>query len=109
MPHSVFFVFVESPNEFASFLLEQTSETIKKGDSDYGLRWLVLTGKHSFLYLAKCFFIAVALYGAYFLVVRRNCFSCKKRWQLMVLAMLSMVIFLYVWTYVRLVFMFPYK
>lgn len=104
-----YFVFVESPNEVVASFMEQTSKTVQKGNSEYGFKWLLLGEIDSFMYMTKCFFIAVALYGAYYLIVRRNCFSCKKGRQLMVLAMLSIVVLLYAWTYVSPVFMFPYK
>lgn len=104
-----YFVFVESPNKVVASFLEQTSETMQKGNGEYGLKWLIMTEIVSILYLTKCFFIAVALYGSYFLVVRRNCFSCKKRWQLIILSMLSISVLLYAWTYVSPVFVFPYK
>lgn len=104
-----YFVFVESPNEVVTSLIEQTSETVQKGNSEYGFKWLLLGEIESLMYLAKCFFIAVALYGAYYIIIRRNCFSCKKRRQLIILAMLSVVILLYAWMHVSPVFMFPYK
>lgn len=104
-----YFVFVESPKEVVAFLIGQTGKTVQKGSDEYGMTWLILQMGESLMYLAKCFFVAVVLYGGYYLIVRKNCFLCKKRWQLIVLAILSIIILIYAWTYVSPVYNFPYK
>ena len=104
-----YFVFVEAPNEVVASLIEQTGKTVQRGNNEYGLMWLLLQMGESLLYLAKCFFVAVVLYGGYYLIVRKNCFLCKKRWQLIALAILSIIILIYAWIYVSPVYNFPYK
>ena len=104
-----YFVYVESPKEVFAFLIDQTGKTVQRGNNEYGLTWLLLQMGESLLYLSKCFFVAVFLYGGYYLIVRKNCFLCMKRWQLIILAILSMFILLYAWIYVSPVYNFPYK
>lgn len=104
-----YFVFVESPREFMGFIVGEANKTITRGDGAYGIKWLFVWSGESLMYLAKCLFVAVVLYGSYYLLVRRNVFRLEKRWQVLVLALFSMVVLIYAWTNVSPVSKFPYK
>lgn len=95
-----YFIFVESPKEVMSFLLDQSANTIKRGKQDYGIlflcAWLYQTG----IYLLRCGIAAVLLYvcyqyGKHFKSTRHQ----WKRWSWTLIS--SSIVLLYLWKYMQ--------
>ena len=92
-----YFVFVESPKEVFESLLDETQKVVNNGGNEYGLSFLVAWIEDAIMYLCKCAFVAIALYGVSY-VAKKRIDNNLARWGL--LFGTSFLILWYSWRYV---------
>lgn len=93
----LYFVVVESPEEIFSFIETETKNVVNRGEADYGILFLIEWILNAVKYLCKFFFMAIFLYCAYILIIKRHVIHFDKTVNYVIWGITSIIILFYFW------------